>query len=176
MFYEIYQIKINKEVRDYVNSNDRGHKGAEEKFPIYEAHMRNSLSFRKDGFRPDDFAHYTKVCKVTENAGLMRGQMEEYLVNDLEEVFKILNGYYYDEETEEDIVFDKHVLDYNWKTITRKDGEVITYRDMHSLSVGDIVAERTIHGTKFFQVADMGFKEVFPSESSLLMKEVKQAS
>ena len=35
MYYEIYQIKINKEVRDYVNSNDRGHTGGEEKFPIY---------------------------------------------------------------------------------------------------------------------------------------------
>ena len=27
------------------------------------------------------------------------------------------------------------------KTVTRKDGETITYRDMHSLSVGDIIAE-----------------------------------
>ena len=36
MFYEIYQIKLSREVTDYVNSNDRGHQGAEEKFPIYE--------------------------------------------------------------------------------------------------------------------------------------------
>ena len=175
MYYEIYQIKINKEVRDYVNSNDKGHTGGEEKFPIYEAYMRNSLSSRKDGFKPEDFAHYTKVCKVTENAGLVQGD-DEYLVDHLEEVFKILNGFYYDEDTEQDIVFDKHVSDYKMKTITRKDGEVITYRDMHSLSVGDIVAERTIDGAKYYQVAGMGFTEVFPSNSSLLMKEIKQAS
>lgn len=175
MFYEIYQIKLSKEVTDYVNSNDRGHQGAEEKFPIYEAHMRNSMSFRKEGFQPEDFAHYTKVCEVTENAGLVQGE-DEYLVNDLEEVFKILNGYYYDEDTEKDVVFDNHVSGYQWKTITRKDGEVITYRDMHSLSVGDIVAERTVQGTKYYQVADIGFKEVFPSESSLLMKNIKEAS
>lgn len=175
MYYEVYQIKISKEVSNYVNSNDRGHKGAEEKFPIYEAHMRNSLSFRDEGFRPDDFAHYTKVCEVTENAGLTRGD-EEYLVNHVEEVFKILNGFYYNEDTEEDVVFDNHVSGYKWKTVTRKDGEVITYRDMHSLSVGDIVAEKTVQGTKYYQVADMGFTEVFPSESSLLMKDIKQAS
>lgn len=175
MFYEIYQIKINKEVSDYVNSNDRGHLGAEEKFPIYEAHMRNTMSSRKEGFQPEDFAHYTKVCKVTENEGLTQGD-DEYLVNHLEEVFKILNGYYFDEESGEDIVFDNHVSGYKMKTITRKDGEVITYRDMHSLSVGDIVAERTVEGTRYHQVAGMGFVEVFPAESTLLYKEIKQAS
>lgn len=175
MYYEIYQIKINKEVSDYVNSNDRGHTGAEEKFPIYEAHMRNSMSSRKDGFKPEDFAHYTKVCKVTEDAGLVQGE-DEYLVNHLEEVFKILNGYYYDEDTQQDIVFDNHVSDYKMKTVTRKDGEVITYRDMHSLSVGDIVAEKINDGTKYYQVAGMGFVEVFPADSTLLMKEIKQAS
>jgi hypothetical protein len=44
------------------------------------------------------------------------------------------------------------------KTVTRKDGEVVTYRDMHSLSVGDIV-EDTSTG-KFHMVDGMGFKEV----------------
>ena len=175
MYYEIYQIKINKEVRDYVNSNDRGHTGGEEKFPIYEAYMRNCMSSRKESFQPEDFAHYTKVCNVMENGGLVQGE-DEYLVNNLEEVFKVLNGYYYDEETAEDIVFDSHVNDYKMKTITRKDGEVITYRDMHSLSVGDIVAERTVEGTRYHQVAGMGFVEVFPAESTLLYKEIKQAS
>ena len=44
------------------------------------------------------------------------------------------------------------------KTITRKDGEVVTYRDMRSLSVGDIV-EDVDNGT-FHIVAGMGFKDV----------------
>ena len=44
------------------------------------------------------------------------------------------------------------------KTITRKDGEVVTYRDMHSLSVGDIV-EDVDNGT-FHIVASFGFDDV----------------
>ena len=38
--YKVYQIKISKEVSDYVNSNDRGHAGGEDKYPIYETYMR----------------------------------------------------------------------------------------------------------------------------------------
>jgi hypothetical protein len=44
------------------------------------------------------------------------------------------------------------------KTITRNNGEVVTFRDMHSLSVGDIV-EDTLTG-KFHIVDGMGFSEV----------------
>ena len=44
------------------------------------------------------------------------------------------------------------------KTVTRKDGEVVTYRDMHSLSVGDIV-EDVDNGT-FHIVASYGFKDI----------------
>ena len=58
------------------------------------------------------------------------------------------------------------------KTITRKDGEQITYRDMHSLSVGDIVAEvpqigyevmRTeyvVKETRYFIVESYGFSDI----------------
>ena len=44
------------------------------------------------------------------------------------------------------------------KTFTRKDGEEVTYRDMHSLSVGDIV-EDVDNGT-FHIVASYGFMDV----------------
>ena len=70
----------------------------------------------------------------------------------------MLNGYYYDDESGEDIVFDSHVHDYKMKTFTRKDGEEVTYRDMHSLSVGDIV-EDVDNGT-FHIVASYGFMDV----------------
>ena len=73
-------------------------------------------------------------------------------------------------------MFDSHVNDYKMKTITRNDGEVVTFRDMHSLSVGDIVAEKTVDGTRYHQVAGMGYVEVFPAESTLLYKDIKQAS
>jgi hypothetical protein len=73
-------------------------------------------------------------------------------------VFKVLNGYYFDEDTEEDVVFDNHVSDYKMKTITRKDGEVVTYRDMHSLSVGDIVED--VDNGSFHIVASFGFMDI----------------
>ena len=44
------------------------------------------------------------------------------------------------------------------KTITRKDGEEVTFRDMHSLSVGDIV-EDVDNGT-FHIVAGMGYEDI----------------
>ena len=182
MQYDIYQIQIPREVTDYVNSNDRGHLGGEEKYPIYEAHMRNTMGNRGD-FKPEDFAFYTKVCSVKEDGGLVKGPHDNsadapdnsYLVQDKEEVFKILNGYYFDEDQEVDIVFDNHVFGYGMKTFTNKDGEVIEYRDMHSLSVGDIVAEVTDEGTFYFQVADWGYTEVFPKASDIAVNRIKEA-
>ena len=58
------------------------------------------------------------------------------------------------------------------KTITRKDGEQVTFRDMHSLSVGDIIAEQPqvgyevsdiddiIPNTKYFIVEGYGFTDI----------------
>ena len=157
--YKVYQIKISKEVSDYVNSNDRGHLGGEEKYPIYEAHMRLSHNMREETkFNDTDFQHYTHVASVKKDAGLVTRNSDPFLLDDLEEVFKVLNGYYYDDESGEDIVFDNHVSDYKMKTVTRKDGEVVTFRDMHSLSVGDIV-EDVSNGT-FHLVASFGFNDI----------------
>jgi hypothetical protein len=51
------------------------------------------------------------------------------------------------------------------KTVTRKDGEVVTYRDMHSLSVGDIVEDTS---TGEFHIVDgMGFKQIQTTEMEL---------
>ena len=44
------------------------------------------------------------------------------------------------------------------KTVTRKDGEVVTYRDMHSLSVGDIVED--VDNGSIHIVASFGFKDI----------------
>ena len=158
--YKVYQIKISKEVPDYVNSNDQGHAGGEAKYPIYEAHMRLMHGGRrdKDSFRDTDFQHFTHVCSVKKDAGLVDGDGDSWQVRDLEDVFAVLNGRYFDEDEGKDIVFDAHVSDYKMKTITRKDGEVVTYRDMRSLSVGDLV-EDTDNGT-FHIVASYGFQDV----------------
>ena len=157
--YKVFQIKINKEVHNFVNSNDRGHVGAEEKYPIYEAYMRLRHSFRDEiKFKDTDFQHFTHVASVKKDAGLVDGDGESWQVRDLEDVFAVLNGRYYDEDTEKDPVFDAHVSDYKMKTVTRKDGEVVTFRDMHSLSVGDIVQD--VDNGTFHIVASFGFEDI----------------
>lgn len=175
MQYNIYQIKVTDEIHDFVNSNDRGHTGAAEKYPLYHAKME-TMHARGDSdkidFKPEYFSHYTKVCEVDGRCcGLSDGD-RDYTVTSKNEVFYILNQCYLDEETGEDIVFDKHVSNYVTKTITRENGEKVTYRDMHSLSVGDIIAEQPqvgyevmdiddiIPNTRYFIVEQYGFTDI----------------
>jgi len=176
MQYNIYQIKVTDEIHDFVNSNDRGHFGAAEKYPLYHAKME-TMHARGDSdkidFKPEYFSHYTKVCEVDGRyCGLTKGDNIDYTVTSKNEVFSILNQCYLDEETGEDIVFDKHVSNYVTKTITRENGEKVTYRDMHSLSVGDIIAEQPqvgyevmdiddiIPNTRYFIVEQYGFTDI----------------
>lgn len=175
MQYNIYQIKVTDEIHDFVNSNDRGHTGAAEKYPLYHAKME-TMHARGDSdkidFKPEYFSHYTKVCEVDGRCcGLSDGD-RDYTVTSKNEVFYILNQCYLDEETGEDIVFDNHVSNYVTKTITRENGEKVTYRDMHSLSVGDIIAEQPqvgyevmdiddiIPNTRYFIVEQYGFTDI----------------
>ena len=159
--YKVYQIKLAREVIDFVNSNDRGHTGAEEKYPEYEAHMRLMHGRGEDyaaKFTNTDFQHFTKVCEVKKDAGLVDGDGDKWVVDCLEGVFAVLNGRYINEETGEDIVHEAHVSGYKMKTVTRDNGETVTFRDMHSLSVGDIVED--VDNGSFHIVAGMGFKDI----------------
>jgi len=75
------------------------------------------------------------------------------------------------------------------KTITRKDGEVITYRDMHSLSVGDIIAEvpqigyevfkteDIVKETRYYIVEDYGFSDITDiiDESDIAVNRIAEA-
>ena len=158
MQYNIYQIKVTDEIHDYVNSNEGGHTGAAKKYPLYHAKMETMHGRgddRKINFKSEFFSHYTKVCEVDGRfCGLGDGD-RDYTVTSKNEVFSILNQCYLDEETGEDIVFDKHVSNYVMKTITRKNGEKVTYRDMHSLSVGDIIAEQPQVGYEVMDIDDI---------------------
>ena len=157
MQYDIYQIRISEEVHNYVNSNDRGHTGAAEKYPSYNAKMNTMHSRsedRKIKFLPEYFAEYTKVCEVDGRyCGLANGDMD-YTIKSKNEVFAILNQQYLDEDTGEDFVFENHVSGYTLKSFER-DGKTIEYRDMHSLSVGDIIAEVPQVGYEVMEVADI---------------------
>ena len=79
--YKVYQIKLSKEVIDYVNSNDRGHLGGEEKYPIYETRMRLQHGRNiEERFNNTDFQHFTHVCSVKKDAGLVDGDGTNDLV------------------------------------------------------------------------------------------------
>ena len=146
--YNIYQVKLSEAVYDFVNGPEGGHTKTAEKFPEYNTNMAVTMRGSK-GYTPEMFAHYSKVCEVANF---------ETESSKLEEVFKILNGYYFDEDTDTDETFDAFVSGFKMRTITRKNGEVVTFRDMHSLSVGDIVEDTS---TGEFHIVDgMGFKQI----------------
>ena len=154
--YNIYQVKLSEAVYTHVNGPEGGHTKTAEKYPEYNTHMEVMHKGSK-GYTPEMFAHYTKVCEVANFEGPVNSELEE--------VFKILNGYYFDEETETDETFDAFVSGFKMKTVTRKDGEVVTFRDMHSLSVGDIVEDTS---TGEFHIVDgMGFKQIQTTEMEL---------
>jgi len=157
MLYEIYQIQVSDEIHDYVNSNEGGHTGAAKKYPLYHAKMETMHGRgegRKVNFKTEYFSHYTKVCEVDGRfCGLKQGDSVDYTVTSKNEVFSILNQCYLDEDTGEDIVFDNHVSGYTMKSFVR-DGKTIEYRNMHSLSVGDIIAE----------VPQVGYEVMDPSD------------
>ena len=146
MSYNIFQIKVTEEIYEFVNGPEGGHTETAKKYPLYHARMECSFDGSKR-FLPEMFEHYTQVCEVADFQG-----------SNLEEVFKILNGYYFDEDANKDEWFDAFVTGFQMRTITRKNGDVVTFRDMHSLSVGDIVEDTST--AKFYMVDGMGFGEI----------------
>ena len=145
--YKVFQVRISDKVIDYVNSNERGHTGAADKYPEYNTKMEIGRGVK--GFEGEMFNHYTQVCEVADF------QTEG---NKLEEVFKILNGYYYDEDIDQDETFDTFVSGFTMRSGVRKDGTSYSLRNMHSLSVGDIVFD-SINDTYNF-VDSYGFKDI----------------
>lgn len=131
--YSIYQVQLSDAVYDHVNSDQGGHSITAGVFPEYNTHME-TMHKGSQGFKGNMFQHYSKVCEVAESADGNMG---------LEEVFKILNGYYTDEDTGTDETFDAFVSGFTYKSGTNSRGEPYTVRNMHSLSVGDIVYNST---------------------------------
>jgi len=132
----------------------------------------HEMFFGSEHFKPENFKFFDRVCSVDGRYnGLANGDID-FTVKSKDEVFAILNQRYLDEDTGEDLVFDAHVSGFVMKTITRKDGEQVTFRNMHSLSVGDIIAEQPqvgyevmdiddiIPNTKYFMVDNWGFKDI----------------
>jgi len=140
--YNIYQVRISDEITQFANSPEGGHSETAKKFPIYDTCLKTRHG--SDEYEPEMFEHYTKVCVVDNFGG-----------STLEDVFKVLNGYYWDDEQGCDPWFDSLVTGFKMKKIVET-GDMV--RDMHSLSVGDIV-ENANEGT-FHIVNVFGFEEI----------------
>lgn len=168
MLYTIYQVKNNR--RAFEDAGGR----------LFSGHKH---------WKPELFGFYSKVCEVDGRyCGLTQGDNIDYTVTSKDEVFAILNQQYLDEDTGEDVVFDSHVSGFEMKTITRNDGEVVTFRNMHSLSVGDIIAEVPQIGyevmsiddiesnVRYFIVDKFGFKDITESLEDIDLASVKLES
>ena len=129
-------------------------------YKIFQSDDRECLFVGAKHWDVSKSKHYKQVCTVDWFGGL---QMDggNWYVDDMEEVFRILNGYYIDEETGHDEVFDVHVSGYRIVEGTRKDGTEYKFRDMHSLSVGDIIVDDSPEGdSKAYIVDSFGFKQI----------------
>lgn len=97
---------------------------------------------------------YRQVCTVDFFAGnIIDGG--DYYIDSLDEVFAVLNG------ACSERVYDTHVKGYGIVEGVRKsDGVEYCFRDMHSLSVGDVIVDSTGPVDKAFLVDSYGFKEI----------------
>tara|TARA_R100001129_G_scaffold48427_1_gene33263 strand:+ start:1446 stop:1928 length:483 start_codon:yes stop_codon:yes gene_type:complete len=154
--YKVHQIKIPKEIRNLVNKV--GHIEAGKKYPEYEASQDAYRGFEK--WDDAKFKYYTQVVQVKVDGGLVEGD-KPFKIQDLEDVFRVLNHGFYDEDKETDIVYENHVFDYGMKTYKDKEGNTKEYADFHSLSVGDIVEDPN---GDYFLVDDFGFKQILKNK------------
>tara|TARA_R110000822_G_scaffold295861_1_gene418158 strand:+ start:2147 stop:2614 length:468 start_codon:yes stop_codon:yes gene_type:complete len=76
--FKVYQIELNNEVYDFVNTDGESHTSAGEKYPEYKAKLETMMGF--EDWSDSYFKHYRHVCDV---------QIEG---NDLEDVFVSLNA------------------------------------------------------------------------------------
>jgi len=103
---------------------------------------------------------YRQVCSVNFFGGLQLDGGDFY-VDNMDEVFTVLNGAYGNDETGEDVVFEHHVTGFGIvEGVRESDGYEYCFRDMHSLSVGDIIVDHVNDDGKAFIVDSFGFKEI----------------
>lgn len=125
--FKIYQIRVNNEVYDFVNKDGESHTSAGEKYPEYKAKLETQRGHSR-GWSDSYFQHYKNVCDLKVDAGLIHNtkHKDRWTIKNCEDVFRALNGYYYDDDAGEDIVLDAHL---------------VKHSSFHSLSVGDIVED-----------------------------------
>ena len=157
--FKVYQIKISDEIHNFANSKEGGHDNTAKKYPEYEAYLDRYQGY--DAFEDSKFKYYTKVVQVKVDGGLVTkdkyGSTKPFKLERLEDVFKVLNHYFYDEDSQTDPVYENHVFDFGKKTFVDSEGQTQEYADFASLSVGDIVEDPN---GDFFLVDEIGFKPI----------------
>tara|TARA_R100001530_G_scaffold123635_1_gene91635 strand:+ start:2984 stop:3484 length:501 start_codon:yes stop_codon:yes gene_type:complete len=103
--------------------------------------------------------YYTVAVKVREDGGLTNQDGTPWTVDSIDRVFSILNGTYYDDDSNTDIVDDHHV--HGYQTFTGTGGN--KYRKMRSMSVGDIVEK----DGSFFFCDNTGWKDITDEINSI---------
>lgn len=156
--FKVYQIKISDEIHNFVNSEEGGHLNTANKYPEYGAYLDAYRGSEK--WDDSKFKHYTQVVQVKVDGGLVQDG-KPWKLDHLEDVYRVLNHGFYDEEAETDFVYENHVFDYNKKSYVDKEGEVREYADFRSLSVGDIVEDPN---GDFFLVDGCGFKQILKNK------------
>lgn len=129
-------------------------------YKIFQSSDRDCLFVGHKHWNVSKSDKYRQVCTVDWFGG-MQVEGHDWYIDDMEEVFRILNGFYMDEETGHDDVYEAHVSGYRIVEGTRKDGTEYKFRDMHSLSVGDIIVDDAPEGdSKAYIVDSFGFKQI----------------
>ena len=123
-------------------------------YAIFQSNDRECLF---QGFKHWDeskASKYRQVCTVDYFGGLIIEGGDHY-IDTLDEVFAILNGARSESE------YDAHVKGFGIVEGVRKsDGVEYCFRDMHSLSVGDVIVDSTGPVDKAYLVDSFGFQEI----------------
>ena len=82
---------------------------AEKHYVVYQSKDRECLFQGFEHWDVEKSASYKPVCFVNVDGGLKMEDGSSWKVDNLEQVFKLLNGYYYDEDSQDDFVYDAHV-------------------------------------------------------------------
>jgi|TARA_R110000851_G_scaffold42194_3_gene105109 hypothetical protein len=129
-------------------------------YAIYQSSDQDCLFRGAKHWDENKSSKYRQVCSVNYYGGLTESGNEFYIDGN-DDVYALLNGVWADDETGEDVVHDNHVVGYGIREGTRKDGSEYCFRDMHSLSIGDIIVDNVgSYNGQAYIVDGVGFQKI----------------
>ena len=123
-------------------------------YAIFQSNDRECLFQGFEHWDESKSSKYRQVCTVDYFGGYLESNNHFY-VDTLDDVFALLNGQFGEE------IYDCHVKGFGIVEGVRKsDGVEYCFRDMHSLSVGDVIVDSTGPVDKAYLVDSFGFQEI----------------